>query len=124
MFNESFAARKPMGRNEGNRRKGDYCKECAKGDKHPNYSGGYINTDGYRVIPTGKGAGITILQHRAVMQEYLGRELFIDENVHHINGIRDDNRIDNLELWSTMQPKGQRITDKVKWAREILGRYT
>ena len=57
------------------------------------------------------------------MQRALGRELCADENVHHINGVRDDNRLENLELWSTSQPAGQRVEDKVAWAREILDRY-
>jgi len=58
------------------------------------------------------------------MEEYLCRKLEKDENVHHINGVRTDNRIENLELWNTSQPSGQRIADKVKWAKEILERYT
>lgn len=107
----------PMGRNDGNKRKTEYCKDCLKGDKHPNFTGGYLNHDGYRIIQ-GK------LEHRTVMEEYIGRKLEKDENVHHINGVRTDNRIENLELWNTSQPSGQRIADKVKWAKEILERYT
>jgi hypothetical protein len=64
-----------------------------------------------------------ILEHRWVMEQHMGRKLFRDENVHHKNGVRDDNRVRNLELWSTWQPKGQRVKDKITWARELLARY-
>lgn len=64
------------------------------------------------------------LQHRCVMEERLGRRLWPDETVHHKNGDRSDNRIDNLELWSSWQPAGQRVEDKLAWAREILARYS
>jgi hypothetical protein len=57
------------------------------------------------------------------MEEYLGRHLLPDESVHHLNGVRDDNRIDNLELWVRPQPTGIRVSDAVAWAREILARY-
>lgn len=67
--------------------------------------------------------GEKISAHRHAMQTQLGRKLRDDESVHHINGIRNDNRPENLELWSRYQPAGQRIEDKLAWAHEILRRY-
>jgi hypothetical protein len=90
-------------------------------------SAGTKGPDGYIKIkfsshPNSKLHG-ALPEHTLVMTYMVGRALFPGENVHHKNGVRDDNRPENLELWSKSQPAGQRIDDKVNWAIELLSVY-
>ena len=79
-----------------------------------------INSSGYL---SKKIDGKNILHHRYIMEQHLGRSLRDRETVHHKNGIRNDNRIENLELWSSSHPSGQRVQDKIEWAVEWLNEY-
>lgn len=89
-------------------------------------STGHIR-NGYRFLYLGKdpktGKARWAGEHRLVMEKILGRPLAPNENVHHRNGIRSDNRPENLELWASKQPPRQRVRDLLTYAREILEQY-
>lgn len=110
--------------------------------KTRDYGSGSINQDGYLVVqrvghPNAESQG-RIFEHRFLVSEFLGRPLLTDETVHHRNGNRTENTVGqcvtrsqcdcagqrhNLELWSKSQPSGQRVSDKIQWAQEILSLY-
>lgn len=103
-----------------------------EGDRKHVRGSGHIQANGYRMISrnhpnarvrspkTGNGQ---ILEHVWIMSNHIGRPLTDKETVHHRNGIRDDNRIENLELWSHQHPPGQRVEDKIEWCKEFLEQY-
>lgn len=88
---------------------------------------GSVRKDGYKRIsvkghPNASKYG-TLMEHRYVMSQILGRPLTQNEVVHHKNGNRLDNNPSNLELWTRDQPPGQRVTELVEWAHKIIKLY-
>lgn len=99
------------------------------GEKNPNWQGGYskLNDKGYVQIirgghPNANSKG-RIMEHRWVMSNHLGRPLRDGETVHHKNGVKSDNRIENLELWTGSQHPGQRVSDLLDFADEVQALY-
>lgn len=98
------------------------------GKNNYNWKGGkWTNKHGYIHVlapehPNANPKGY-VLEHVLVMSEIIGRPLTREETVHHKNGLRDDNRPENLELWASNHPPGQRVEDLYEWAKTIVDRY-
>ena len=99
-----------------------YTKETrhVRGSRHGSWKGGRHWLKGYWMVhvpfdspfASMRSTGGYVLEHRLVMAQSLGRPLLSTENVHHLNGIRDDNRLENLELWVRHQPPGVRAAQQ------------
>lgn len=71
-------------------------RSARRGEKSPTWKGGKTRSrKGYVVL---RNDGDVIFEHRAVMEAHIGRKLTDDEVVHHINGDKTDNRLENLQL--------------------------
>lgn len=104
------------------------CDQYKSGEKHPRWKGGrQLTKDGYVFVyaPDNQMANSKgyVLEHRLNMANKLGRPLRKNETPHHKNGIRDDNRLRNLELWVKPQVPGQRAKDLLEFAKEIIALY-
>jgi hypothetical protein len=113
----------------GSLRRGKHlsCGCIRKGDENHNWKGGKITTRfGYvkEYSPEHpNNVSKYVLEHRLVMEKIIGRYLELNEEVHHKNGIRNDNSPDNLELWVKSQPPGQRVDDMVEFCYNFLKKY-
>ena len=106
------------------------CRLAQRGEESISWRGGSCYTKSGYVIRYCKdhprvihSKSKYIYDHILVMENAIGRHLTNKETVHHKNGIRDDNRIENLELWASNHPSGSRVSDLLKWAHEIIELY-
>lgn len=102
---KEFVRRTPVRRHHKPER---YCSLACRNAKDAR---GYLDKHGYRILPAGTRSGYQQPEHRRVMERMLGRPLTKQETVHHKNGIRSDNRPENLELWASRHGRGQRVAD-------------
>jgi hypothetical protein len=96
-------------------------KRTKFGSGNTNWKGGkVIDSHGYIEI---RHNNKYVKEHRYVYEQHYGITLTPNQNIHHINGDRLDNRIENLELWDTSQPKGQRVEDKINFYFSLVEEY-
>lgn len=111
------AAMRTKGGNGNFNYKQRYCsRECGYAAQRT----GFLDKNGYRVITIG---GKQVMEHRHVMELHLGIKLPAGSTIHHKNGLRTDNRVENLEYWDHRHGKGQRLDDKIKHAIDLLREF-
>lgn len=86
------------------------------------YKGGKLNNYGYKSIYS-RELRKYVQEHRVLYEQHYGIKLQPHQTVHHKNGIRDDNRVENLELWDSRHPKGQLVSDKLTHYFDIVKEY-
>jgi hypothetical protein len=97
-------------------------------EKNPQWRGGRsVQPSGYVLIKQADHPAATnngyVAEHRLVMEKKIGRYLLPNETVHHKNGVKTDNREENLELWNKDHGYGVRVKDKINHAIEVLNKY-
>lgn len=96
-----------------------------RGENHHCFKGGFLTKSGYLMVKgeDRDGKWTERPYHVVVMEKAIGRKLTTKETVHHKNGIRNDNRIENLELWSKSHTPGQRVEDMISFCADYLAEY-
>jgi hypothetical protein len=97
------------------------CAHKAIGEEHHNYSGGRKVKRGYVSVKIEKDDPMYpmsrngwVLEHRLVIARNIGRILKNDEVVHHINGIKTDNRLENLQLMKNSKHNSHMVNNDLK----------
>lgn len=99
-------------------------KECANSYKKQHYKHKTYLENGYIVeYANGNNKNNCIKQHRRIMEEHLGRKLREDEVVHHLNGIKTDNRIENLRVMSRKEHSAMHRIKEKQQGKHLFGGY-